>query len=330
VPTKENFARISGMMDRQLTQLVRLIDDLMDVSRVSRGRVELRSERLELAQVVHQAVETSRPQIEARTHGLSIELCDEPLAVHGDLARLSQVVSNLLNNAAKYTEPGGHITVSLQRAGAHAQLTVRDTGVGISPQTLPLVFDLFSQAKGSLDKAQGGLGIGLSLAKSLVELHGGTISAASEGPGLGSHFTVQLPLSSEPHHLGAAPARTVASAVPRCVLIADDNRDAAEMLADLLTAHGHDVHIAHDGLEAVEAAVRLQPDIVLLDLGMPKLDGYEAGRQIRQLLAQRPPLLVALTGWGLDDARRRTRQAGFNAHLVKPIDYAALHELLAR
>jgi signal transduction histidine kinase len=329
VPARENFARISGMMDRQLTQLVRLIDDLMDVSRVSRGRVELRTECLDLTQVIQQAVETSRPQLEASAHRLSIELCNETLTVNGDLARLSQVVSNLLNNATKYTEPGGDITLSVERAGDHAQLIVRDTGVGIAPHTLPLVFDLFSQAKGSLDKAQGGLGIGLSLAKSLVELHGGTITAASDGPGLGSQFTVQLPLTSESRQVRAAPAQTLASAAPRRVLIADDNRDAAEMLAELLTAHGHDVHIAHDGLEAVEAAVRLQPDIVLLDLGMPKLDGYEAGKQIRQLLGRHPPLLVALTGWGLEEARRRTQQAGFDAHLVKPIDYAVLHEMLA-
>jgi PAS domain S-box-containing protein len=328
-PTPTDLVRIRSMMDRQLTHMVRLVDDLMDISRVSRGRVELRKEWSELSRIVQQAVETSRPQIEKHAHRLRIELAAEPLGVHGDRDRLAQVISNLLNNAAKYTDPGGQITLSVERAGEHAVVAVQDTGVGLSSEMLPLVFDLFSQAQSSIDKAQGGLGIGLSLAKSLVELHGGTISATSGGLGRGSRFSVGLPLAAKPTSV-AVPSGASARTAPRRVLIADDNADAAAMLAELLTAHGHDVHIAHDGLAAVEAAIRLQPDAILLDLGMPRLDGYEAGRQIRELLARRPPLLVALTGWGLEEARSRTKTIGFDAHLVKPIDYAALLALLAR
>jgi PAS domain S-box-containing protein len=320
-----------AMMERQLRHMVRLIDDLMDVSRISRGKVELRRERIELAKVVHQAVETSRPLLEADGHELDLRVPDEPVYVDADLTRLAQVFANLLNNAAKYTEPGGRVTLSVAREGGTAVVAVRDTGVGIPAAMLPRVFDLFTQVDRSLEKRQGGLGIGLSLVKRLVELHGGTVEAHSDGPGHGSEFRVRLPLvlalAEAPTEEGLPPA---AAPGRRRVLVVDDNRDAALSLAMLLRIMGNETRAAHDGVEALDVAAGFRPDVVILDIGMPRLNGYETCRRFREQPGGRAVVLVALTGWGAADDRERSREAGFDAHLVKPVDPEALEELLTR
>jgi len=320
-----------AMMERQLGHMVRLIDDLMDVSRISRGKVELRRERVELAKLVQQAVETSRPLLEADGHELVVRIPDEPIYVDADVTRMAQVFANLLNNAAKYTEPGGRVTLSVAREDGAAVVAVRDTGVGIPARMLPRVFDLFTQVDRSLEKRQGGLGIGLSLVKRLVELHGGTVEALSDGPGHGSEFRVRLPLvlalAATPEAASHAPA---AAPGRRRVLVVDDNRDAALSLAMLLRLLGNETRAAHDGIEALDIAASFRPDVVILDIGMPRLNGYETCRRLRERPGGRSVVLVALTGWGADEDRERSRDAGFDAHLVKPVDPEALEELFAR
>ena len=319
---------VREMMARQVGQMVRLVDDLLDVSRITRGRVELRTGPVDLAGVVRDAVETSRPLIDAGRHELAVDLPPNPVVVDGDRFRLSQVVANLLNNAAKYTPPGGRIGVEVGRDGGDGVVRVRDTGTGIPADMLDRVFEMFVQA----DRSQGGLGIGLTLVRSLVELHGGTVRVASEGPGRGSEFTVHLPLraAAEP----AAPS--AASPVPRRpggparrILIVDDNRDAADTLAVLLGTGGNDVRVCYDGPAALAEAEGFRPDLVILDIGMPGMDGYEVARRLRQMPDVRETSLVALTGWGQDSDRRRTREAGFDHHLVKPVDMATLDQVLA-
>jgi signal transduction histidine kinase len=319
-----------AMMERQLNQMVRLVDDLMDVSRISRGKVVLRRERVEVAEIVRQAVETSRPLIEERGHELRVRCCEQPLFVDGDAARLAQVFCNLLNNAAKYTERGGRVALTVERQGGDAVVSVRDTGVGIPAAMLPKVFDLFTQADRSLEKSQGGLGIGLSLVKGLVEKHGGSAEARSEGPGRGSEFVVRLPLVLPPagRDRDKNDDGPAAAALRRRVLVVDDNRDAATTLAMLLSMMGHQTRTAHDGLEALAAAEAFRADVILLDIGMPKLNGNDVARRLRQEPWGRDVTLVALTGWGQEDDRRRSLEAGFNFHLVKPIDPAELEKLL--
>ncbi|HEV8200237.1 MAG TPA: PAS domain S-box protein [Candidatus Polarisedimenticolia bacterium] len=317
------------MMERQLEAMVRLIDDLMDVNRISRGKIELRRQPVDVAQVVRAAVETSGPLIEAARHRLDVELPKSPLVVDADETRLAQVLSNLLNNAAKYTEPGGHIRLAAARERGKAVISVKDTGVGIPRTMLPRIFDLFTQVDRSLEKSQGGVGIGLSLVKGLVELHGGQVEARSDGPGKGSEFVVRLPLLEE----AAAPPPRVDKAMSGQlggyrVLVADDNVDSATSLAMLLRLMGNEVHTAHDGLQAVAVARDLQPDLALLDIGMPKLNGYETCQRIREQSGGRKVLLVALTGWGQDEDIRRSHLAGFDRHLVKPVEPAALEKLL--
>jgi signal transduction histidine kinase/ActR/RegA family two-component response regulator len=317
------------MMERQLEAMVRLIDDLMDVNRISRGRIELRRQRIDVARVVRQAVETSQPLIEAGRHTLTVDLPKEPLVVDGDETRLAQVLSNLLNNAAKYTEPGGRIRVAAERRNGKAVILVKDTGVGIPRTMLPVVFDLFTQVDKSLEKAQGGVGIGLSLVKGLVELHGGHVEAKSEGPGKGSEFIVRLPAVDEAADPAPKPEKSMTGQLGGYrVLVADDNVDSATSLAMLLRLMGNEVHTAHDGLQAVEVARELQPDLALLDIGMPKLNGYETCQRIRAESGGRKVLLVALTGWGQDEDIRRSHLAGFDRHLVKPVEPAALEKLL--
>ena len=330
--SKAAIEPVRVMMERQVGQMVHLVDDLLDVSRVSRGKIDLRKEPIELASVLNNAVETSRPLIEASGHKLTVSLPPMPVIVDGDQTRLVQVFANLLNNAAKYSERGGQIELTAERQGSDAVVSVKDTGVGIPPDMLPKVFDLFTQVDRSLEKSQGGLGIGLTLVKRLVEMHDGSVEARSEGHGQGSEFVVRLPVVLSASREAQPPSDDDAPASPagRCrILIADDNVDSAITLALILKMMGNEVHTVHDGLQAVEAGETFQPDVVLLDIGMPKLNGYEAARRIRELSWGRQAVLIALTGWGQDEDRRHSEEAGFNHHLVKPVAPAALEKLLA-
>jgi PAS domain S-box-containing protein len=319
------------VIDRQVQHMTRLLEDLLDVSRISHNKLELRKEKVELAEVIRHAVETSRPAIEAGGHDLSLDLAREPVFINVDPVRVAQVFSNLLSNAAKYTKPGGHIRLVEDRKGSDVLVTVRDDGIGISADMLPHVFDMFSQAQRMRDQSQGGLGIGLSLVRSILELHGGSIEAKSEGVDKGSDFIVRLPLVVEPMMMPDRPALqelNPKAIAPRRILVADDLKDSADTLAVLLRAMGHEVKTAYDGEEAVLAASIFRPEIVLLDIGMPKLNGYDACRKIRAESWGKSLCLVALTGWGQDDDRAKTEEAGFDAHLVKPADPDALIRLL--
>jgi PAS domain S-box-containing protein len=325
------------MMERQVALLVRLIDDLMDMSRINRGKVVLRREPMDIADAVRLAAETSRPEMEARGQAFVVEAPEARLPVHADLSRLAQIFANLLNNAAKYSEPGGRVTLAVSREGGEAVVRIRDTGIGIPAAMLPRVFDLFTQVDRSLEKAQGGLGIGLSLVKGFVEMHGGTIEAASDGEGTGSEFTVRLPMIGAAGAAGAATPDPIAEiAAPaqdpvarRRVLIVDDNRDAAVSLARLLDCMGNETQTAADGLEALGLAETFRPDLVMLDIGMPRLSGYDTARRIREQPWGRSMVLVALSGWGQEEDRRRSRDAGFDSHLVKPLEPDAMEKLLA-
>jgi CheY-like chemotaxis protein/two-component sensor histidine kinase len=318
-------------MERQLERMVHLVDDLLDVSRISRGKFELRKQRIELAEVLNTAVETSRPLIEAGGHELTVVLPPQAVFIDADMTRLGQVFSNLLNNAAKYSERGGHIRLAAECHGSDVVVSVKDTGIGIPPEMLSRVFDMFMQVDRSLEKAQGGLGIGLSLVQRLVEMHGGSVQARSEGYGLGSEFVVRLTAlpavheSQPPADEGEAPP----SSGHRRILVADDNPDSADTLSMLLTLTGNEVLTASDGLQAVDVAAAFRPDVILLDIGMPKLNGYESCRRIRQQPWGEQPVIIAITGWGQDDDKRRSQEAGFNYHIVKPIDPDALEKLLA-
>ncbi|HKI37080.1 MAG TPA: response regulator [Gemmataceae bacterium] len=330
-----------GLMERQVRQMVRLIDDLLDISRITRGKIELRKERVTLAEVVNSAVESSRPLIDLGGHTLTVTLPPRPVHLEADPTRLAQVLLNLLNNAAKYTEPGGRIglTASLLDSDGRfppctLEVRVRDTGIGIPKEMLPRVFDMFTQVERSVDRAQGGLGIGLSLVRGLVQLHGGTVEAHSDGPGRGSEFVVRLPLPAQ------EPAEARSAAVPpppgsngtggrRRVLVVDDNTDAAHSLAMLLGMMGYETSTANDGPAALREAAAARPDVVLLDIGMPGMSGYEVARELRRTPGLSAALLVAMTGWGQEEDRRRSLEAGFDRHLVKPVDLAALEQILA-
>ncbi len=318
------------MMERQVRQVVRLVDDLLDVSRINRSMIKLRMEPVELASIVNQAVEAVRPLCESMDQELTVTLPPKPTYLNADPIRLTQVVGNLLNNACKFTEKGGRIRLTVEREGKQAVIRVQDTGIGMAAEQLSRVFEMFTQVDTSLERSRDGLGIGLTLVKNLVEMHAGTVEARSAGVGQGSEFIVHLPIPSEPlptlsqHPSGAKLRKTV----QRRILVVDDSHDAAKSLAMLLRLSGHEVHTAHDGLEAVEAAARLQPDVILLDIGLPCLDGYEAARRIREQERDKGLVLVALTGWGQEEDRRRSEEAGFDAHMVKPVDLDALSNLL--
>jgi PAS domain S-box-containing protein len=327
----ETLARSRDMMDRQVQQLIRLVDDLLDVSRVMRGKIELRKERVELASIVARAVETAQPLIDAHMHTLSVSLPDESLPLDADPVRLSQVVSNLLTNAAKYTDLNGRIGIMAAREGDEAVVRVRDTGIGLAPDLLPHVFDLFVQADHTTTKAQGGLGIGLTLVKNLVEMHEGSVSAHSAGLGQGCEFVVRLPLAKEgvlEHRHGEGEPLPGKSTGQR-LLIVDDKRDAAESLALWLRLQGHEVRVAYDGPSALRLLAASSHDLVFLDIGMPGMDGYEVARRVRTMPGMENVVLVALTGWGQLEDRRRTAEAGFNHHLVKPADPKALEQVLS-
>jgi two-component system CheB/CheR fusion protein len=318
------------VIDRQARQLTRLVDDLLDVSRITQGKIELRRERIEIAALLERAVETSRPAIEAARHRLTVTYPEEPLELVADLTRMEQVLANLLNNAAKYTRPGGRIHLSAGREEDEAVIRVRDDGIGIPSEMLSSIFEMFAQVDTSLERTQGGLGIGLTISRRLVEMHGGTIVAASPGAGEGSELTVRLPLASRAE---AAPDPRAEEAAPGAalrVLVVDDNEDSAESLAMLLQLKGHEVRTAHDGPRALVAAEEYRPDLVFLDIGMPGMNGFEVAARLRQRLETRNVLLVAMTGWGQEEDRRRSKEAGFDQHLVKPLDPKALDELLAR
>jgi signal transduction histidine kinase/CheY-like chemotaxis protein len=328
-PTPElQWAR--DVIDRQVTQMARLIDDLMDVSRITRGTFELRRERVALEEVIRLAVETSRPSIDASGHDLIVRVPPEPIYLDADVIRLAQVFANLLNNAAKYTAPGGRIAVTVERDADTVSVTVQDSGIGIPSDMLARVFEPFTQLDRSLERSRGGLGIGLALAKRLVEMNGGAIEAHSAGAGQGSRFVVRLPLSAQ-QTARQAEALTVPTAARgrNRILVADDNYDSATSLSILLNDAGYDVRTAGDGVQALETAAQFRPDIALLDIGMPKLNGYEVARQCRRQPWGRNMLLIAVTGWGGADHRQQTAQAGFDHHMTKPVDPAALTRLLA-
>jgi PAS domain S-box-containing protein len=322
---------VTEVIERQVNHMVRLVDDLMEVSRITRSRIELRKEPVEVAAIARSAVETSQPLIEAAGHRLVLSIPPEPLILEGDPVRLTQVVANLLNNAAKYTDRSGQIWLTVRREGAAVAISVRDSGSGIPSEMLPRVFDLFTQFDRRAGRAQGGLGIGLTLVKTLVEMHGGSVRGFSEGTGRGSEFVVRLPLAGPRRHLEIAakevhPSTTLA---PCRFLVVDDNRDAAESLGTLLQLHGADVRVAYSGPEALEALATYRPSVVLLDIGMPGMDGHEVARRIRQRPELRDVALVALTGWGQEKDRHRSQLAGFDDHLVKPADISSLEKLLA-
>ncbi len=329
-PDTASHEAAQAMIERQLQQLVRLVDDLLDISRIIRGKIELQRERLDLVTALRRAVETAQPIIDAGGHVLEMELPSKPVCVMGDLIRLSQVIGNLLTNAAKYSARPGRIHVRLAQEGDRAVLVVRDEGDGIEPELLPHIFDLFVQGEHSLARSQGGLGIGLTLVRRLVEMHDGEVSASSAGKGRGSAFAIRLPAiapvdiaAPQPRDQERAPA-----GVSRRVLVVDDNVDAAHSMAGVLELFGHSVHYVHDGPAALGAVAHFCPDLVVLDIGLPGMDGYEVARRLRAMPGFGRKPIVGVTGYGQDEDRRRSREAGFDHHLVKPVDPEALQRLV--
>jgi PAS domain S-box-containing protein len=321
-----------NMMARQVDQMVRLIDDLLDISRFSQGKVRLCKERVELQAVIRSAVEAVAPLIEAQTHQLTVTLPPEAIYLEADSSRLAQVLCNLLSNAAKYTKKGGHIWLTADRQDKEAVVLVRDTGIGIAADHVHYIFEMFSQVAPALEHSEGGLGIGLALVRGLVELHGGRVEARSDGIGRGSEFIVRLPVVDMPalHEAPqSAEVNRIVNGRKRRILVVDDNRDAADCLTMMLQMMGHETHTAYDGLEAVQAAATFRPEIVLLDIGLPKMNGYEVARHIRQQPWGESLALIAQTGWGQEEDKRRALEAGFDHHLTKPVNAVALEKLLA-
>ncbi len=327
------LSRSRDVIERQLSHLTRLVDDLLDVARITRGKINLSREPIELGALIARAVETVQPLIQERGHQFTCEIPDGTLRVDADPLRLTQAFGNVLGNAAKYTERGGRISLSVCRQGPEVEIRVRDNGIGIPAEVLPRIFDLFTQLDGRSDHPHSGLGIGLALVRRLLQMHGGTITAHSEGAGLGSEFVIRLPLLLEATRSGdgrASAATEDAPPVRRRILVADDNADALQTLATVLELGGHEVFSAANGSLALESAERHLPEVALLDIGMPLLDGYEVARRIRAQAWGKRITLVALTGWGQDSDRRRSQEAGFDSHLVKPLDLAKLTQLLSR
>ena len=315
-------------MERQLDQLIRLVDDLLDLNRITHNRIDLRKGQVELASVINQAVQASRPLAESAGHDVQIVLPPESIYLRADAVRMTQIFANLLNNSCKYTPPGGKIRLTAKRQDGEAVITVEDNGAGIPPDKLDVVFDMFMQVDRSLERSQGGLGIGLTLVKRLVQMHGGSIEAKSEGEGKGSEFIVRLPVVLGRPEAPSAPIAMEGPTQTRRVLIVDDNRDAVSSLAALLEFTGNDVFTAYDGASALEAAEKHRPEVVLMDIGLPTLSGYEVCRRIRERPWGNGMVLIALTGWGQEEDRRKSREAGFDGHIVKPVEYAALVSLL--
>ena len=329
--TPEDVAKARGIAENQIGHMSRLLEDLIDVARLAENGLELRKELLEIASVVVGAVERAQPFIQERRQELTVDVSAEPLSVYADRTRLEQVLTNLLNNAAKYTDPGGRIWVSAGREGEEVVVRVRDAGIGMDAAVVPRIFELFVQAERRLDRSLGGVGVGLTLVRELVEKHGGTVEARSPGLGKGSEFIVRLPSAegvpvappSEPEG-----ASLPAEGFPLRVLVADDNTDSADALAMLLQMGGDEVRVAYDGVSALEEAKAFRPHVVLLDIGMPGMDGYEVARRLRAAPATRGILLVAASGWGAEEDRTMSKEAGFDHHLVKPFDLNALEKLL--
>jgi signal transduction histidine kinase len=335
-PTGENLSHTREIIQRQVEQLSRLADDLLDISAIAQGKIELRKERLNLLEVAAEAVQMSAPHMKARGHRFEFAAGKEPIWVLGDAARLLQILGNLLNNAAKYTHQGGSVWFSIERDLGDAVVRVRDSGIGIPADLLPYIFDLFTQGERWVDGSRGGMGIGLALVHRLVDLHGGTIKAASGGLNQGSEFEVRLPLLPEsspslPITTNAAPRKAMAPAhSERRVLVVDDNVDVANTLSMLLALQRHEVRVVHDGPAALDVARDFRPDVVLLDLGLPVMDGFELARRFRQQPETKDVLLVALTGYARDDDRRRSKDAGFDLHLVKPVRLDELQAAITR
>ncbi|MDZ4820263.1 MAG: ATP-binding protein [Planctomycetota bacterium] len=329
--TESDVKSARNIIVRQITTMVRLIDDLLDVSRISRNKLDVRKEHIQLASVVESAVESSRPFIQQYGLELTVEMPPEAVHLDGDPIRLAQVFLNLLNNSAKFTKRGGQIWLTAHREGSDAVVTVRDNGIGIPSDMLPRIFDMFTQVDQSLEESHGGLGIGLTLVRRLVEMHDGSVEARSNGPDEGSEFIVRLPLlipmQDQPQPKSQVPKAKTLSGCR--ILVVDDNKDSAETLGMLLQLKGNHLRIAYDGLEAVQIAESFHPELILLDIGLPKLNGYDVARHIRQQEWSRGMILVALTGWGQDEDRRLSQDAGFDFHLVKPVELAALEKLLA-
>jgi len=325
---KELIQQARGTMERQLSQLVRLVDDLLDISRITTNKLELRKDRIELAPILTRVVDSARAWSAGPEHEVILDLPDEPIWLDADPARLTQVFHNLFNNACKYTDPTGTIRIKVERdPTGHVLVSLTDTGVGIPPDRLGSIFDAFMQVERSPDRTQGGLGVGLTLVKRLVEMHGGNVIARSEGLGHGSEFVVRLPVAPAVARDQRATPAPVRSA-PRRFLVVDDNADSTASLAMLLTMEGHETCTARDGEEALAAAERFHPDVVLLDLGMPKLNGFDAARKLREQPGGEDLLLIALTGWGQEEDRKRSKDAGFDGHMVKPVDFDALMSML--
>ena len=322
------------VIERQLSQLTRLVDDLLDVSRITRGKINLTRQPLKVSELIARAVETVEPIIQGRSQVLTVELPEQPPVVDGDCMRLTQAIANVLGNAAKYTDAGGSIVLQVCARARDVEIRVRDTGIGIPAEVLPKIFDLFTQLDQRMERPQSGLGIGLALVRRLVEMHGGSVSAHSEGAGRGSEFVICLPLMT-PAVLPAVGDQLTAecqAARPqhRRILVADDNLDALESLAALLALNGHEVHRAQDGAAALQAAMRHRPEVIFLDIGMPQMDGYEVARRIRAHEWGKEMLLIAVTGWGQESDRQRSFAAGFDFHLVKPVDLEKLNQLLSK
>lgn len=326
-------AEARTMMERQLSQLVRLVDDLLDLSRITNGKIEIRKERIDLAAAVRDAVETSASLIQVSGHELTVTLPPLPVYVEADQTRLAQVFANLLNNSAKFTPKPGHISITVERQGSDVLVKVKDNGEGIPAEMQAQIFDMFTQVERSLERSQGGLGIGLSLVRGLVEMHGGKVEVHSDGPGKGSEFVVRLSVSMSSgrghHRDGKGKDGRTSESTSHRILIVDDNKDSADSLATLFKIRGHDTRTAYDGLEAVAKATMFRPNVVLLDIGLPKLNGYDACRRIREQSWDETMVMIALTGWGQEDDKRRSKEAGFNFHLVKPVEPDALENLLA-
>ncbi len=321
--------RARDVIERQVTHLTRLVDDLLDVSRIARGKVELKREVIELAEVVAKAIEMASPLLEQRNHSLTVDVPRHGLSVNADPTRLGQVVSNLLTNAAKYTPAAGRITVRARAEGGEVVLSVQDTGIGIAPDVLPRIFEMFVQDNQASDRALGGLGLGLTIVRNLIERHGGSVSVRSEGPGKGSEFVVRLPRVERPELAaeGRAPATSNGKLIPSGrarVLVVDDNADGAEMLAEILTEKGYDTRVAHDAPTALRVAAEFAPNVAFLDIGLPVMDGYELASHLRGLPGLQDVRLIALTGYGQESDRQRSREAGFHEHLVKPVDLDSL------
>ncbi len=318
-----------SIIERQVNHMVRLVDDLLDVSRITRGKVELKMAPVEVARVVSDAIEMASPLLEERSHRLVKSVPASGLLVNADCGRLAQVVSNLLTNAAKYTPPGGVITIDARKTGGSMELSVHDDGVGIEPSLLPHVFDLFVQGRQAIDRPHGGLGLGLSIAKNLIEMHGGSLRVQSDGIGRGCVFTLGLELLSKAKDESSPrSAPVLRTRVARKVLVVDDNRDAADSFAEFLQTAGHRTYVTYDGLSALAAAMEFRPDVAVLDLGLPVMDGHELARRMVKLLPDNPPILVAITGYGDQMDRRRSRESGFHRHLLKPVDPGELRDLI--